>query len=42
MAEKFINGWYKEDMRTEAKQIVDRLAILMKGTIEDALNRFKL
>lgn len=34
--------WIKEDMRTEPKEIVDRLAILLKGTIGDALNRFKI
>lgn len=34
--------WIKNDMKTEPKQIVDRLEILMKGTIESALTRFKV
>lgn len=34
--------WIKNDMKTELKQIVDRLEILMKGTIESALTRFSV
>ncbi len=33
--------WIKEDMRSDPKQIVDRLGILMKGTISDAISRFQ-
>lgn len=34
--------WIKEDMASDPKQIVDRLGILMKGTIADALSRFAI
>lgn len=33
--------WIKEDMRTEPEQIVDKLTRLIKGSIEEALNRFQ-
>lgn len=32
--------WIKNDMRDDPKTIVDRLAVLMKGTIREALTRF--
>lgn len=32
--------WIKEDMRSDPKQIVDRLSVLMKGTIDNAISRF--
>lgn len=32
--------WIKEDMRTDPKQIVDRLSVLLKGTIGNAIGRF--
>lgn len=32
--------WIKEDMRTDPKQIVDRLSVLLKGTISIAISRF--
>lgn len=34
--------WIKEDMKGDPKQIVDRLGVLMKGTISSALLRFKI
>lgn len=34
--------WIKEDMRQDPKEIVDRLALLLKGTISDALNRLQI
>lgn len=34
--------WIKDDMKEEPQQIVERLGILIKGTIKDALCRFKL
>lgn len=34
--------WIKDDMREDPKEIVDRLAILLKGTIQDALSRFQI
>lgn len=34
--------WIKDDMRQEPKEIVDRLALLLKGTIQDALSRFQI
>lgn len=34
--------WIKEDMQTDPKQIVDRLSILMKGSIAESLARFQI
>ena len=34
--------WIKEDMREDPSKIVDRLAKLMKGSIAEALARFRL
>ena len=34
--------WVREDMQADPEQIVDRLAILMKGTIGEALSRFRV
>lgn len=34
--------WIKEDMRQDPREIVDRLALLLKGTIHDALSRFQI
>lgn len=34
--------WIKDDMREDPKGIVDRLAVLLKGTIQDALARFRI
>lgn len=34
--------WIKADMQPEPKQIVDRLGILMKGTVGEALSRFQI
>lgn len=34
--------WIKEDMQGDPKQIVDRLGVLMKGTIGEALSRFQI
>lgn len=34
--------WIKEEMKGDPKQIVDRLGVLMKGTISSALLRFKM
>lgn len=34
--------WIKEDMRQDPREIVDRLALLLKGTIRDALSRFQI
>lgn len=34
--------WIKGDMESDPKQIVDRLGILMKGSIGNALARFKI
>lgn len=33
--------WIKEDMRGDPRQIVDRLSVLMSGSIASALNRFQ-
>lgn len=33
--------WIKEDMQAEPKQIVERLGVLMKGTITKAITRFQ-
>lgn len=34
--------WIKEDMRSDPKQIVSRISILLKGTIGSALSRFQI
>jgi len=34
--------WIKDDMREDPRQIVDRLAKLIKGSMSTALSRFKL
>lgn len=34
--------WIKDDMQEDPKEVVDRLAILIKGTIKDALTRFQI
>lgn len=34
--------WIRDDMREDPKEIVDRLAVLLKGTIHDALTRFRI
>lgn len=34
--------WIKDDMRQDPKEIVDRLALLLKGTIQDALSRLQI
>ena len=34
--------WIKDGMKTEPKQIVDKLAILIKDSLSDALLRFKI
>lgn len=34
--------WIKDDMQADPKQIVQRLGILMKGTIGEALSRFEI
>lgn len=34
--------WVKDDMREDPNTIVDRLGILIKGTIKEALSRFKI
>lgn len=34
--------WIKEDMQGDPKQIVDRLGVLTKGTIGEALSRFQI
>lgn len=34
--------WIKEDMRQEPKAVVDRLAVLLKGTMQEALSRFRI
>lgn len=34
--------WIKEDMAADPQTLVDRLAVLMKGTIADALARFRI
>lgn len=34
--------WVREDMQSEPETIVERLGILLKGTIGEALSRFKI
>ena len=34
--------WIKDDMKTDPQEIVERLAVLLKGSIADALSRFKV
>lgn len=34
--------WIRDDMRGDPKQIVDRLGVLMKGTISNAIDRFEI
>lgn len=34
--------WIKDDMRDDPQKIVDRLALLLKGTIQDALSRLQI
>lgn len=34
--------WIEDDMRSDPKQITERLGILMKGSIGEALSRFKI
>lgn len=34
--------WIKEDMKADPKQIVDRLAILIRDSLSEALSRFRL
>ena len=34
--------WIKDGMKTEPKRIVDKLAILIKDSVSDALLRFKI
>lgn len=34
--------WIKDDMRADPAPIVERLAVLMKGTIGEALSRFQI
>lgn len=34
--------WIKDDMKADPKEIVGRLAVLLKGSISDALSRFKV
>lgn len=34
--------WIKDDLREDPKQIVDRLAVLLRGTIHTALSRFQI
>ena len=34
--------WIKDDMEPDPEEIVDRLAILIKDTIPEALKRFKV
>lgn len=33
--------WIKDDLKEDPSRIVDRLAVLLKGTIRDALSRFQ-
>lgn len=33
--------WIREDMQTDPKQIVERLGVLIKGTISEAIQRFQ-
>lgn len=34
--------WIKDDMRIDPRQIVERVSILMRGTIANALSRFQI
>lgn len=34
--------WIKDDMQDEPREIVDRLAVLLKGTMQEALHRFEI
>ena len=34
--------WIKDDMKDDPQEIVGRLAVLLKGSISDALSRFKV
>ena len=34
--------WIKDDMREDPQPLVDRLARLIKGSMSEALSRFKL
>ena len=34
--------WIKDDMRQDPQKIVDRLAKLIKGSISEALSRFRI
>ena len=34
--------WIKDDMKADPKLIVDKLAILMKDSLADALRRFRI
>lgn len=34
--------WIREDMQEDPKQIVERLGVLIKGTIADAIRRFQI
>ena len=34
--------WIKDDMKADPQEIVGRLAVLLKGSIADALSRFKI
>ena len=34
--------WIKDDMREDPRQIVDKLAKLIKGSVSEALSRFKI
>ena len=34
--------WIKDDMKADPQEIVGRLAVLLKGSISDALSRFKV
>ena len=34
--------WIKGDMKEDPRLIIDKLALLIKDSVSDALNRFKL
>lgn len=34
--------WIKDDMKEDPRLIIDKLALLIKDSVSDALNRFKL
>ena len=34
--------WIKDDMKADPQELVGRLAVLLKGSIADALSRFKV